>query len=342
MDRRDISGPDFSGLLQDPGRIAPDDVLNFRRNVFGDGIVSRAEAEAVFALNAAISETCDEWTEFFLESLTDHIVHQVEPRGYVTVDNAKWLIGQVTHDGHVEAATELELLTRVLSKSRSSPEILVGFVLEEIGRAVLEGEGPLACGRNLTPGVLGEPEIELIRQVLFAFGGEAGLSVSRTEAEFLFLLNESTDAERNHPAWRELYVKAVANYLLAATTYRAPSRDQAIAREEWLSDTSIDIGGSLSRTFSEFGGMFSKGFFSGLFESSHEQIERAWKERNERQALAEAEAERVTATEAQWIIDKLTEDGIVDPNESALLQHLHLESPEIDPRLREVIDREAG
>ena len=64
---------DFTNLLQRPGVISAADVLHFRREVFRDGIVSQAEAEAVFALNDRAGETCPEWTEFFVEALVDRL-----------------------------------------------------------------------------------------------------------------------------------------------------------------------------------------------------------------------------------------------------------------------------
>lgn len=330
---------DFSGLLASPGKVTPNDVLHFRREVFGDGVISRQEAEAIFAINIADADRCKEWTEFFVEALTDHIVNQAEPRGYVTVDNAEWLISMVSHDGHVEAATELELLINILSASRQSPERLVRFVLDEIGRAVLEGRGPLANGRELTPGAIGEPEVELIRQVLFAYGGEEGISISKTEAEFLFLMNDRTNTAKNHSSWREFFVKAIANYLMAAATGHAPSRAEALAREEWLADDGMDVTGSLSQTFSSFGSIFSRGFLDGIFDDAHTQIEKAWGERNRRREMAETEAGRITGSEAEWLIERLLQCGLVDENERSLLAHLHAESPNIHQDLEPVLDK---
>jgi hypothetical protein len=331
----------LSKYLAKPQRIGAQDVLRFRREIFDDGIVSRQEAETVLVLNEMASEKCPEWNEFFIEALTDHVVTQAEPRGYVSEEVADWLISMVTRDGKVDSASELELLVAVVSKANRVPEKLEGQVLQTVGRAVLEGEGPLAHGK-LTPGVIGEPEVEMIRQVLFAFGGNDGISISKSEAEFLFMLNAHTDEKRNHPAWREFYVKAIANYLMAATTYRAVPRAQAITREDWLADHDADVRGSISRAFSGFGSIFTKGFLNTLFESSHDQIERAWQERNKAQADAETEAERITDSEASWLARKLMQDGIVDENEKALLSHLFAAGAEIPDDLKPLLKRSAG
>ncbi len=70
----------FAGLLKEPGRIQPDDVRYFRGEVFRDGVISHAEAEALFAMNAGVAEKCPEWNEYFVEAITQFVVDQAEPR----------------------------------------------------------------------------------------------------------------------------------------------------------------------------------------------------------------------------------------------------------------------
>lgn len=322
----------FSGLLKTPGMITPEDVRYMRREVFRDGIVSTAEAEAVFAMNDQVADKCAGWNEFFAEALCDYTVAQAEPRGYVSLANAEWLIARISHDGHVEQANELELLIRVMNKARRSPEKLAAFALGEVARAVVEGLGPLCCDRELTPGTIGEAEVEMLRAALYAFGGEAGISISRAEAEILFDLNEKTAEADNHPAWRELFVKAIGNYLMAASSYRAIPRAQALAREEWLADTGTDTAGFLKQAFSGFGSLFSEGFFSEVT-NAHEQMQQAWAKRNAAQAAAAQSAARIDHDEAEWLIDRLVSDGIIDDREKDLLEFIRSEAGPVAPVL---------
>ncbi|WP_083649405.1 hypothetical protein [Salaquimonas pukyongi] len=162
-------GP-YAELLEKPGEISASDVRRLRREMFRDGIVSQLEADAVFAFNDAIAVKCDEWNEFFVEALTDYTVMQAEPRGYVSNANAQWLANRISHDGVVDSASELELLVRVLAKSTQCPPALAGFALAQIAYAVVEGEGPIARGMQLTRGVIGEAEVDLLRAVLYAAG----------------------------------------------------------------------------------------------------------------------------------------------------------------------------
>lgn len=332
---------DFAGLLETPGSITPRDVLYFRREVFRDGIVSRAEALAVLALNSGVAGKSPEWNEYFVEALSLYVVEQAEPRGFVSLANGQWLIDCLSKDGRIEAANELELLIKVLDRASHSPELLVGFTLQIIARAVLEGVGPLADGRQWQKGVINEPEVELIRRVLCAYGGQSGISISRTEAEILFDLNDRSSAPDNHPAWRELFVKAIANYLMAAATDRAPSREEAIAREEWLENDESNVVETLKGAFAGFGELFSKAFLTDVFDGAHEQVEKAWALRTGRMQAAIAGSEKICDIEAEWLIEKLNNDGIIHDNEKVLLDFIRRNSPSVAPKLSEVLERNA-
>ncbi|WP_245466309.1 hypothetical protein [Mesorhizobium sp. M7A.F.Ca.MR.245.00.0.0] len=50
--------------LTSKSRIAAEDVAMLRHEVFGDGVVTRGEAEALFALDATAKDKCQEWPPF--------------------------------------------------------------------------------------------------------------------------------------------------------------------------------------------------------------------------------------------------------------------------------------
>ena len=74
----------------------------------------------------------------------------------------------------------------------------------------------------------------MIRRILYAFGGDGNVAITRPEAEVLFEINDATADGTNAEGWRDLFVKAIANCVLAASMYTAPSREQALTREAWL------------------------------------------------------------------------------------------------------------
>ena len=108
----------YINSLKDSARIDADDVSKFRSEVFGDGIVSKHEAQALFALNDEVADSCAEWDAFFVEAMIDYCLNQAEPEGYLTESEADWLINQISKDGHIKSDTELELLVRLIERAR--------------------------------------------------------------------------------------------------------------------------------------------------------------------------------------------------------------------------------
>jgi len=325
--------------LHNPEAIGEADVRNFRHEVFADGIVTRTEAVAVFAINSAIANKCDSWSVFFVEALCDYTVEQAEPRGYVSVENAQWLIDQITQDGVVESRSELELLIKIIEKAKDCPQALSGFALSQIGLAVIEGKGDILYGRKLTPGVLGNDEVELIRRVLYGYGGENGISISKAEAEVLFDLNDKTIEAQNHPSWSDLFVKAIANYLMAVSGYQSVDRKEAIRREEWLDDTQIDVAGCLANSLRSIATLFSREGFSDAFGSDGDRMQDAWKKRNETFAINQAMSSEIDDAEGVWLAWRIGRDGVVHSNEKALLRFIKEESPRVHPAIKQLIDK---
>lgn len=330
----------YADLLQTAGTITAADVLKFRRDVFNDGIVNQAEADALFAFNDATDTVCDEWNEFFIEAMTCFVVEQAEPRGYVSVENANWLMHSISKDGVVKSSTELELLVKTLAKATSSPQTLIQFAMLQVSLAVVEGQGVLR-NRTQKPGVISEEEVELLRTILYASGGDNNMSISKQEAEVLVQLNDQTNGAENHSSWQQLFVRATANYLMAASGATPPSRLEALAREEWLNEDEADTAGFMGEMLSGFGKMFSADFFDDIFTSSHRQMENAWKKRNVAFEQATQSAERIDLAEAKWLVEHINRDGEINDNEKALLQFIKKESPSIDPVLAEMINKVA-
>ncbi len=315
--------------------IQSEDVRMLRGEVFGDGVVTKAEAEALFALDASCQDKCAEWPVFFCEAIADFIVHQEKPAGYISEENANWLVRSISRDGMVDTVTELELLIRSLEAAKSAPESLSAYALEQVAHAVVDGKGPLLDGRELQQGVVGRAETDLVRRILYSAAGEGNIAISRSEAEVLFRINDSTIESANDPAWTELFVKALANSLMCASGYAPPPRDVALRQETFMDNTQADVGGF-------FGKMFADGLRGVL--SAYQQdrsVEEAWAERNSRQAAAGASAEAIDESEAKWLAERIGRDGVLHENEKALLDFIKRESPSIHPDLRPLLDRVA-
>ena len=316
------------------GSIKDADVLKLRRNYYDDGIITAEEADVIFALNEACPVQDPAWADCFVETITDYLVEQAGPRGYLTAENAHWLIERIGRDGRVDSKTELELLVNVLDKSRWAPQSLVRFALEQVKEAVLSGTGPLRSSKMLEPRVVSEADVELLRRVLYAANSDGCIAITRVEAEVLFEIDESSCGRDNHPAWTDLFIKAIANCVMVASGYAPPSREAALAGEAWL-ERRADL--SLNAILSG-SGVGLKGLFAGYREQTAEEGAIA---HLMRQKVEIVTRDAVEPANAAWLAERIGRDGKVTPNERALLMFLKAESPAIDPALRVLVDKAA-
>lgn len=315
-------------------KISAEDVRDLRRSLYNDGVAEGGEVERLFQMDEAATDCDPSWTELFVEAVTDYIVEQVEPQGYISEENADWLIDQISRDGTVKSATELEILVKALEKAKSSPQRLVAFALSQVKKSVVDGEGPLARGGKLVKGTVGRDEAEFIRRILFAFGGDGNIAVTRDEAEVLFDINDASAMAENDPAWNDLFVKAIANFMMAASGYEAPNRQEALRREDWLDEPSGGVGSFFSR-------MAAGGLRGALNAYRQPDMEQAWAARNKRMDAAIKSAETISAEEAEWLARRMGRDGTFHENEKALLRFIRDEAPAIHPSLQSLIAKAA-
>ena len=318
---------DLTPLLETAGIISEGDVLKFRREVFRDGLVSKLEADAIFMINDNTNMQCVQWHEFFVEALSDFTIEQVEPRGYVSFDNGEWLMRQISVDGKIKGATELELMIKTLEKATQCPPKFVNYILQQVAELVISGEGEVMRGQKLTKGVIGKIEAEIVRRVIYSASGQGNIAVSKEEVEILFDLNDQTIEAQNHPAWNDLFVKAVGAHLMAISGYQLPDQQTAFARSEWLNDTQIDVTASLKKSVSSFGTLFSNGNFKDAFKSDHGLMQEAWAEKNDAYEQGANIAEKIDHNEAQWLVERIGRDQIFHENEKMLIQFLKKRKP---------------
>ncbi len=312
--------------------LTDDDVLALRRAIYEDGRITITEADGLFQLSDSVREKPDSFGEFFMEAMTDFLVRQTLPYGYVDDANATWLITRISNDGIVETMTELRLLVNVLKTATDSTDRLVSFALGQIKHAVLSGSGVIGRGRTLEAGTITAIDVELLRNVIYACGGDRHIAVSRTEAEVLFDLNDATRDAENAPQWQDLFVKAIANYLMYLSTYETADREEALRRERWMeSRGDMKLGSMLKRlkfkdVISEFSGQGAKA------EAAHEARLKST------QNSAVRRAENIDPEEAAWLASRIGRDGDYDANEKALMAFLEAESPFLHISLKPFLD----
>lgn len=324
-----IISSQFAAFIE-KGRVDARDVVDMRQNVFANGVLCKNEAVGLLAVHANCASKCNEWDEFFVEALSDFVVENVEPAGYVNDKQAKWLMSSISRGKSVASRAELELLITVLEKSKRSPDVLSAFALTQLADAILEQKGPLA-DKNKRQNVITGRDVEMLRRVLYAFGGEGSIGITKAEAEVLFRLNDKSLETENDPAWSDLFVKCIANYMMAVSRYGVPTREEALRREEWL-NTSGE-----SRSF--FTRMMADGL-TGIMQAylAPSGIEAAFSERNKEFERKEAAASQVNEKEAHWLVERMNKDGYIRSNEKMLLTFLKKESRGIHPELQPLLD----
>lgn len=335
------AGPKMSAFQSLPitellqrGSIEGVDVLRLKSVLHGEQAISADEAEALFAINETCQQQSPDWLPFFLDTLTDYFVAQVEPEGYVSADKAKRLADRIASDGVIARKSELDLLIRILDKSRWSPVSLSRLALEQVKLAVVSGEGPLRPTPGEVGGNIRENEVELIRRILYAFGGERPVAITRAEAEVLFDINDAIADPQSNAAWTDLFVKAVTNVVMSVSGQAVPTREAAMRRDAWLMEAK--------------GEMSPLALLSAMVSSSLEAVRATYKEQSsEERALVRLEQQRVeiitneaiAQVEPAWLCSRIGRDGHLSPNEAALVGYLRRETQRMHPDLQAAVAR---
>jgi hypothetical protein len=325
--------------LRAKGAIDAGHAMQLRRMIYSKGSVTKHDADVLFKLDQVCSKKDPAFAALYVEALTDYFVWQTSPQGYVTEEQAKHLIENVTRDGHVAAKTELELVLNVVHWAREVPEALVMLVLDAVRQSVMLSR-ETAFGANRPQAAIGAGDVAILSKALHAPAGDGCLMITRREADLLFTLNDATKAGHNDPAWTNFFVRAIANHLLnSMDAPKIPTRDEAVHREKWLNERGsvgqllTGVATSLARGNVPFAQVWEEVDPFGAAAAKNEALleERALKRR-----LA---CEQVDADEAKWVAGRILADGTVDETEIALLQFLKKEAMAIDPALEAVMKR---
>lgn len=312
-----------------------DDILLLKRVFYEDGVVSSDEANLLFSLQQGCSVQHADWPDFFVEAIADYLIIQEQPRGYLTAANANWLISRVSRDGKIRSKTELDLVLNVLEKARWAPASLSKFALEQVKHAVLTGGGPLRRGKSLAAGKISESEVDLLRRILYAFGGDGHVAVTRAEADILFDIDEAVAGSPPNAVWTDLFVKAIANVMMSASGYAVPSREEALRQEAKLDE---DDDEQTSILFSLLSMVHAN--LSSMQDSYHDQsVEERALARLEHQRIEIITNEKIAEADPSWLVGRLGRDGRLTPSERALVSYLNHESPRIHPTFTEAVCR---
>lgn len=313
---------DLSNDIVARGEVTEADVLALRQAIFGEVAVTPEEAEALFQIDEGTERRVAGWRMLFLEGLTDWLVRQQEPAGYVTDAQADWLIARIEADKRARDGTEIELVVRVLEQADAAPASLAAFGLRLVTRSVVENDG-----------VVSADEVQRMRRLMFAPSGPGRLAISREEAAALFDLNDATRGAANDPSWTDFFKRAVANAVTAAAGWAPPGREEALRRQRWLADENDGIWAGFLRNPRGPGDLFREGMTPAGD---------VFADRLAEQEAAASTAAPVDLAEARWLVDRIGRDGAFDDNERALVAFLKDLAPNADETLQPLIDKLAA
>ena len=318
--------------IETAGSVTMNDVLALRRGIYGAGNINTVHADWIFRVDHACRDKDDTWQAFYVDALTDYFIWQTQPPAYITEDQGEFLMRNLLRDNRIAGLAELELLVNLTHWAVSTPELFKVLVLEAVCESVLEPDEAL-YGAGRAPGLVTPADVAILRRALYGGGGLGGYTVSRSEAEVVFRIEEATDGGDNAPEWQDLFVKAIANFLMFP---KAPPSVLNVAefkqRENWLNDQR-----GTAALFKEIGK--SALSFDKLkegwehmdtfgFGARREEAER------ERQEMREAlSRESIGADEARWLAARINANGKVTTNERMLLEFIRQNSPHIDSHL---------
>jgi hypothetical protein len=297
-----------STLLQTTDHIDATTCLAIRREIFGAGDkVTQVVADALVRRNDAATSACPDWRALYVEALTDFVVRQQSPQGYVDEAQAAWLLQSVGKDRQIKVDSELELLIHVVETAEACPTSFYAAVLRLCVSHAVHGQ--------TGPGV-SDVDIARLKRVIYAGAGESGIAVSRAEAEALFDINDAVRGRTSCPAWRDLYVHAVASSILLAATHHNADAAEALKREQWLSQPA----------HLDFAAAFSGGVFATLQRALGPGAAEERRARLLSDDAAQIAAHQLDPDEWRWLTDRIGRDDDTDPNEQALIDFVLADS----------------
>lgn len=202
-------------------RLTADDVGLLRRHAFPEGVRTADDIVAVMALANSCPEKCPEWNVFFVEQLTDFIVHNTYPQGSLDAVNVAWIVRMFTTDGAVNSALELELVLHVLEISSHVPEELRVLALDQLRLAITDDIGGYRLSRAVDRKGITRGDVDYIVRILKNTSRRGAIDVTPAEHAVLLRIDAETPPGANHPRWAEI----MAALLI---------RDPAPARSRWL------------------------------------------------------------------------------------------------------------
>lgn len=307
---REISN--LADRLIQAGQIGGGDVTALRNAVWHEEAISLDTLDALFRVNDGCAAQSATWINFFIETVEHALLRQTPPQGFLDEDGARWLRAKIDRDGGLATSGEIALLVSILESAENAPEAVKAYVIAQIEATITSGVGPTRAPDSVRPGCVDEAEVELLRRLIFAGGGEGAVIVGAQEADMLFRIKDAALRSENAPDWLQLFVQGVGNHLMTHSDYRPLSREEAVRLHAEMEASTPSIAGFFHRMLP--GDMLGRGTILDAFKAVFPCGEDV-----SSQSVSVESHPVLTAAEAAWLKTHIAADGQTDPYEKALM-----------------------
>lgn len=188
-------------IIATKSRLTPDDVHFIRNISFPHGLKTADDALVLMTLQRSSLKKCPEWDAYFIEALTDFIVHYTYPQGALDVINAAWLLPLVSMEGVIASPLELRLVLNVLDVATDVPAELRAFALDQLRIAIEGAGGAYALTRPTAHAGVTRHDLDYVDRILRSGCVKAPTAFSSIEIATLKRIDAAASPRFNHPGW---------------------------------------------------------------------------------------------------------------------------------------------
>ncbi len=314
-------------------------IPSLRRAIYSKEKVTRDDLLQLLQVGrGAVNEQGDAYSELLSEVATDLLVRQADPTGYIDAGDADWLIAQLADGAGLSCRAEFAMLVDVLRFAVSAPPALTAFGVREVEKAILSGRRTATGETEHAAGIVTKEDVAALHSLVFAATEGSSLHVTRGSAEALFDIAHATAAEENDAGFDDFFAKAVGNYLMGVSFHWTAPAAAVREHQQWA-----DRPASFGDFFSTLEKGLSKSF--GKLSTATKRVddidEVLFATENSADAAEILSASAIDATEADWLIARLTREGPLSSAEKSLLAFLVHEAASMPPALRALIEKQA-
>ena len=108
-----------------------EDVRELKGCLVDDDFITREEAEDLLRVERLVARTAWAWSEFFIETMTAHLVWERRPTGRILRDDADWLLDMLDLPRAAAAPNMRILLFSLVSEAEEVDQRLIARAMHE-------------------------------------------------------------------------------------------------------------------------------------------------------------------------------------------------------------------